>query len=498
MCIFCDLKDQQANLGVGASSLEHQLEVERCTALSRLPCFVLVGFLGAGKTSLLNDLLASSSSAPGSFARVGVVENEAGPVSVDDRLLAKPPNREHSPVIVLSDGCVCCRVRGDLVAGLLALADWRISTEPGDEETIDSEPDTTSLRQRSEGKHVPIGSAPSDTAEKGETGLDAVIVEASGLAELRPILTSFFEKKVQARVRLAAVVAVLDAADMSRSLTDTSGKKRLHLIDNQIALADIVVVNKIDLVSQDQLAVLQARVNSRNPAAHVVCMGRAACQNASFPSASVCASFPGAPLSPARLTLTDLARMEQSSLRVARQHRDHRVTQLSASPKHGQGAPTHLHDTWGSLVLEANGVLDLDALVQWTQMLVPDTGENNTQRVYRGKGLLLTSAGWCELQLVGSHINLSGAQTPQPSQTTRRTGVGDSVLVLLGAGLDDEHKRALRIGFDNCVLSWKMRVRRSVCHFVSEALWLVATSAIEIVNGNVAKLLPGARRGLSV
>ena len=165
MCIFC-MPDEQT---VGLTDAEI-LEAERCPNLaSRVPATIITGFLGAGKTTLLNWLLRGSQG-----KRFCVLQNEFGSVPIDDALVVRNQRFADVAVVTMSSGCICCKVRGDLVEGLRALAKGVL-------------------------------------AESGH--FDAVLVETSGLSEVGPVAQTFFaDRFVQRNFRLDAVLAVVDAS----------------------------------------------------------------------------------------------------------------------------------------------------------------------------------------------------------------------------------------------------------------------------------------------
>jgi len=161
-----------------------------------VPVVLLTGFLGSGKTSLLNRLLDARSEDAG---RMAIVVNEFGAVGIDGDLLPKGMSRQ----VELPGGCICCVLNEDLDKTMLGL--------------LDSEPD-----------------------------LVAVIIETTGVAEPAPITWSLEREPLDRRVRLAAVVTVVDALhhDAHRQLT--------HAVDLQVEYADLLVISKLDLVDGGQ------------------------------------------------------------------------------------------------------------------------------------------------------------------------------------------------------------------------------------------------------
>ncbi|MCD1643529.1 CobW family GTP-binding protein [Aurantimonas coralicida] len=177
---------------------------------------VLTGFLGSGKTTLLNRLLAEPA-----VTNTAVVVNEFGEAGIDQLLIETASS---DGVIELSDGCLCCSVRGELVETLIELAE---RPRPG-----------------------------------GEAPLERVIVETTGLADPAPILASLMAQPalLEAYV-LDGVIAVVDCLAGSRNLAERSEARR------QVAVADRVVVTKADLADQGARSALDAAVQRLNPGA---------------------------------------------------------------------------------------------------------------------------------------------------------------------------------------------------------------------------------------
>lgn len=176
------------------------------TQNKRIPVTLLTGFLGAGKTTLLSRILKDSHG-----KRVAVIENEFGEVSIDDSLLADTDQE----VIKMSNGCLCCTTSGDLVKALLGLAERR------DE-------------------------------------FDYVVIETTGVANPAPVVQTFLlNEEIAESFELDAVVTLVDAKHIGLHISSKECKE-------QIALADIVVLNKIDLISADEVDAAEAKVRSLN------------------------------------------------------------------------------------------------------------------------------------------------------------------------------------------------------------------------------------------
>ncbi|HMB11639.1 GTP-binding protein [Saliniramus sp.] len=178
----------------------------------KIPVTVLTGYLGAGKTTLLNRILTENHG-----KRYAVVVNEFGEIGIDNDLVVGADEE----VFEMNNGCICCTVRGDLI---------RIM----------------------------------DGLMKRRGKFDAVIVETTGLADPAPVAQTFFmDQDVADAARLDAVVTVADAKWLVERLKDAPEAK------NQIAFADVILLNKVDLVSEAELADVEARIRTINPYARL-------------------------------------------------------------------------------------------------------------------------------------------------------------------------------------------------------------------------------------
>ena len=185
----------------------------------KTPVTVLTGYLGAGKTTLLNRILTGDHG-----KRYAVIVNEFGEIGIDNDLIVDVDEE----LFEVNNGCVCCTVRGDLMRILTGLF-------------------------------------------KRKGGFDGIIVETTGLADPAPVAqTFFFDEEVAARTRLDAIVTVVDAAHVEAQLTDSAEAQ------NQVAFADVIVLNKLDAVSADDADRIEGRLRALNGAARVVRTERAA------------------------------------------------------------------------------------------------------------------------------------------------------------------------------------------------------------------------------
>jgi G3E family GTPase len=179
----------------------------------RIPVTVLTGYLGAGKTTLLNRILSENHG-----LRFAVIVNEFGEIGIDNALVIGAEEE----VFEMNNGCICCTVRGDLIRIL-------------------------------------------DGLMKKRGKFDAILVETTGLADPAPVAQTFFmDQDVGKCARLDAVITVLDSRWLRERLHDAPE------IHNQIAFADILLLNKIDLVSLTDLSEIEAQIRTINPYARLV------------------------------------------------------------------------------------------------------------------------------------------------------------------------------------------------------------------------------------
>ena len=178
----------------------------------KIPVTVLTGYLGAGKTTLLNRILSEPHG-----KRYAVIVNEFGEIGIDNELVVGADEE----VFEMNNGCICCTVRGDLIRIIEGLM-------------------------------------------KRKGRFDAIIVETTGLADPAPVAQTFFVDEDVRRRRLDAVVTVADAKWLRQRLRDAPEAK------NQIAFADVIILNKTDLVTPAELREVEARIRAINPYARCI------------------------------------------------------------------------------------------------------------------------------------------------------------------------------------------------------------------------------------
>ena len=177
-----------------------------------VPVTVLTGFLGSGKTTLLNHILSGTHG-----ARIGIVLNEFGEISIDSRLIT----RRDDDVLELANGCVCCTLRDDLLQSVASLLD---RTPP----------------------------------------LEHIVIETTGLADPVPVAQQLLDPRAATAIRLDALVALVDAANFDRNL---DAAEQAYA---QIVSGDILLVNKTDLVTPDVVNQIEAGLRRLNARARIL------------------------------------------------------------------------------------------------------------------------------------------------------------------------------------------------------------------------------------
>jgi len=179
---------------------------------SRVPVTVLTGFLGSGKTTLLNRILTENHG-----KKIAVIENEFGEVGVDNQLVV---NAEEE-IFEMNNGCICCTVRGDLIRIL-------------------------------------------GTLMKRKDKFDHIMIETTGLADPAPVAQTFFvDDEMKENVALDGIVTLVDTKHIWQHINDSAEAQE------QVAFADVILLNKIDLVAPGDVDKLEARIREMNPAARI-------------------------------------------------------------------------------------------------------------------------------------------------------------------------------------------------------------------------------------
>ncbi len=334
---------------------------------TQIPVTVLTGYLGAGKTTLLNRILSENHG-----KRYAVVVNEFGEIGIDNDLIVESDEE----VFEMNNGCVCCTVRGDLIRVVEGLM-----KRPG--------------------------------------GFDGILVETTGVADPAPVAQTFFmDDDVRARARLDAVVAVADAKHLPARLSDTSEA------EDQIGFADVILLNKTDLVPDDEVVAVERRIRSINP--HAVIHRTERCD---LPLDRV--------LDRGAFDLDRILTLDPDFLEGDghdHHHHDH------DHHEHNHGHDRHDHDHGVGSVSLAGGDLDPRRFFAW----INDTTQEHGPNILRLKGILAFADDDDRYVLQGVHMIVEGDH----QRPWREGEARESRLVFIGRDLD---AAMLESGFKSCL-----------------------------------------------
>jgi G3E family GTPase len=339
------------------------------TAPAKIPVTVLTGYLGAGKTTLLNRILSEPHG-----KKYAVIVNEFGEIGIDNELVVNADEE----VFEMNNGCICCTVRGDLVRIIDGL-------------------------MRRKGK------------------FDAIIVETTGLADPAPVAQTFFmDEQVGAKTKLDAVVTVADAKWLKDRLKDAPEAK------NQIAFADVILLNKTDLVTSAELNEIEARIRGINPYARLHRTERAKIDIAEV-------------LGRNAFDLDRILDIEPAFLEVDGHDHDHHHDH--GHDHHHHGGLKHYHDEdMQSVSIKTDKPLNPDKFFPWVQDLVATEGKD----ILRCKGILNFKDDPERFVFQGVHMILDGDH----QRKWRDDETRDSRIVFIGRHLPEEK---IRSGFAACV-----------------------------------------------
>ena len=323
----------------------------RQTAPDRIPATVVTGFLGSGKTTLINRILNEQHG-----KKLAVIVNEFGEISIDGQLVVHDDQAE---LVEFNNGCLCCTVRGDLI-------------------------ETLGRLQERAGK------------------LDGILIETTGLADPAPVASTFFvADDVKAGIRLDAFVTVVDAVNLEANLAQSNEAVE------QVAFSDVILINKIDLVSPDQVRSIEARIRKLNPLA----------------------------------TIHHTANAEIDIAKVIDVGAFDLVQKLEVDPEF-LGDHEHEHDAAvGSFVLEEARPIDINRFVLWMNDLAQTRGDD----LYRTKGIF-NAQGFRE-RLVFQSVRM--LTTMRPDRPWAEDENRLSQFVVIGKNLD---RAEFAEGFARCVV----------------------------------------------
>jgi G3E family GTPase len=319
------------------------------TASNTVPVTVLTGYLGAGKTTLLNRILTYEHG-----KKVAVIVNEFGEVGIDNQLVIDADEE----IFEMNNGCICCTVRGDLI---------RI-----------------------------IGNL-----MKRRDKFDHLVIETTGLADPAPVIQTFFvDEDMQGQLNLDAVVTVVDAKHIHDHWEADEAQE-------QIAFADVILLNKTDLVSAADLEALEARIRAMNVMAKVYRTRDAAVE------------------------MDTILGVNAFDLNRA----------LEVDPEF-LGEDAHEHDeTVGSIALVEVGELDGEKLNAWLSELLQTRGPD----IFRTKGILNIAGEDQRFVFQGVHMLFDG----RADRLWKANEPRKNELVFIGRNLDEAQ---LREDFRACLV----------------------------------------------
>ena len=341
---------------------------------SLIPVTVITGFLGAGKTTLLNRILSENHG-----KRIAVIENEFGEIGIDHQLVIQSDEE----IFELNNGCICCRVRGDLIRIL------------------------AKLRQRRD-------------------KFDSVLIETTGMADPGPVAQTFFtDEEVKESFVLDGIVTVVDAKHVGLHFED------MREVREQIGFADVILLNKTDLVTPADLKKTEARIRKMNPMAKlyetrdsVIDLGKV--------------------LNVGGFDLKRALELEPDFLKAAEEEHDHEHEHEHdhADEDHHEHEQEHDHyhaEDVTSVGIRAPGDLDEKKLSDWLGTLLRTKGQD----IFRMKGVLAVKGRSMRFVFQGVHMLMDGRPDREWGTEPRQ-----NTLIFIGRNLD---RAELNEGFRSCL-----------------------------------------------
>jgi G3E family GTPase len=335
----------------------------------KIPVTLLTGYLGAGKTTLLNRILTEDHG-----HKFAVIVNEFGEIGIDNDLIIGADEE----VFEMNNGCICCTVRGDLIRIIEGLM-----------------------------------------KRKGK--FDAILIETTGLADPAPVAQTFFvDQDVQDQARLDAVVTVADAKWLADRLKDAPEAK------SQIAFADVIILNKQDLVTPEEMREVEARIRAINP-------------YAKLHKTSRCDVPLDAVLGRNAFDLDRILEIEPDFLEVDDHDHDHDHHGHDHDHDHGHGLKHYHDEEMQSLAMKIDGDVDPHRFMPWINHITQKEGPS----ILRSKGILAFKDEPKRFVFQGVHMILDGDLQRLWKDGEKR----ESKIVFIGRHLKEDE---LREGFMAC------------------------------------------------
>ena len=341
---------------------------------TRVPVTILTGYLGSGKTTLVNHILTDKSHGK----KIAIIENEFGDVGIDDALMAKNAKEQvEEEIVEMMNGCICCTVRQDLVVVLKKF---------------------------------------SDRIRAGTLKLDAVLIETTGMADPAPVAQTFFvDDDVQKHFTLDGIVTLIDAKHIEQHLDDPRPEGVENEAVEQVAFADRLVLNKTDLVTAEELTVVEERLRGINSFAPVV--------------------------------KTEYGKVEvKNVLNIGAFDLD-RTLEMDPEFLNVDGEHEH-DDSVTSLGIDVEGSVDMDAIQEWLSPLLQEKGND----LYRMKGVLSVDGADQKYVYHAVHMIFQSDFTDPWGDEPR-----GCKLMFIGKNLDPV---ALKASFNLCLANEENRKRR--------------------------------------
>ena len=315
----------------------------------KTPVTVLTGFLGAGKTTLLNYILTAKHG-----KRIAVIENEYGEIGVDHNIVVNADEE----IFEMNNGCICCTVRGDLIRILNQLS-------------------------------------------KKKDRFDYVLIETTGMADPAPVAQTFFvDEDIKKNFRLDGIVTVVDALHIKQHWDDRESQQ-------QIGFADVLLLNKTDLVKPEEIPVLKEKIQALNGLTQIYETVKS------------------------EINLDKI--LDVGGFDLDRT--------LEAHPDFLKGHHHH-HQKVGSVGLTIDGFINIEKFQKWIGQILQEQGAD----IFRSKGIIALPNEKKKYVFQGVHMQVEGTMGPEWKENEKPV----TQLVFIGRNLDREK---LQAGLNACRLN---------------------------------------------